>query len=105
MIGRDDSHQPETSHPGPDTPRRDHPNSKLKYYFVGLGGLWDCPGEHTDCVRDRYSWKFEDAPELHSWRLTYDPLLLDIFLIGNVLRREILDVSRYSTVEHRNTIH
>lgn len=67
--------------------------SPAKFYFVGFGGAKLCKsddwsGARVQSARDR------EPPEFHN-PLTryYNPLLLDIFLIGNMLRRMFLDVS------------
>lgn len=63
----------------------------VKYYYVDFGiSVFIPPGQEKfvtgDYGRDR------DPPELSSSQ-PYDPFKLDIFIIGNVLRKEFYAVS------------
>ncbi|KAI0088664.1 hypothetical protein BDY19DRAFT_1057302 [Irpex rosettiformis] len=69
-------------------------SSRVRYYFVGLGGLMDCPETVIECVRGHHS-KDQEPPEYRLYQ--HNPFILDVFLVGNMLRREILD--KYSNVE------
>ncbi|KAI0088683.1 hypothetical protein BDY19DRAFT_1071710 [Irpex rosettiformis] len=65
------------------------------YYFVGFGGAKRLTSYTNNTSRQHA--KDQEPPEFHN-RLcsSYDPLLLDIFLIGNMFRREFLD--KYSNI-------
>lgn len=84
MMGQDDGRasSPQDSFAS----RQGHSSSRVKYYFVGLGDLWDCSIQNTTCTCSHYLGNSQDAPDVNSWMLSYDPLALDIYLIGNILR-------------------
>ncbi len=63
-----------------------------KYYFVGFGGVIDCADEGKQCASGNYS-KDQEPPEFAGPLRLYNPLLLDIFLVGNMLLHDFLDVS------------
>lgn len=65
-----------------------------KYYFVGLGNAIPFTPGAKNC-RDESCSKDREPPEFEKNRLNigYNPFLLDLFLLGNMLRRQLLDVS------------
>lgn len=63
-----------------------------RYYFVGFGGTIDCADADILCASGRYS-KDQEPPEFSGPFCLYSPLLLDIFLVGNMLLHDFLDVS------------
>ena len=73
----------------PFIPRRD---AGVKYYFVDYGISSHFPtGSEAHLVLGR-DGRDQDVPEL-SDEVPYDPFKVDIFTIGNVLRREFCNVS------------
>ena len=68
--------------------------SRATYYFVGFRGAIACSPDYKFCTDSKNFTTDKEPPEFwHEYLTFYDPLLLDVFLIGNMLRREFLDVS------------
>ena len=68
--------------------RRDVPN--LKYYIIdfGISSSFNGPGPHLVLGQDGLD---QEVPELAGWN-PYDPFLVDIFTLGNVYKKEYLEV-------------
>lgn len=83
--------------PAPIIPRLD---VAVKYYFVDYGiSSYFPPGSQYQPVLGTRG-RDQDVPEL-SDDVPYDPFKVDIFTIGNVLRREYLNVGPHSPRAHR----
>jgi len=63
----------------------------VKYYFVDFGLSSYFPDAATLRLTTGSDGRDQDPPEL-SDTLPYDPFKLDIFIIGNMLRREFCEV-------------
>ncbi len=63
----------------------------VKYYFVDFGISVHCPTDSPKLVVGGYG-RDQDVPEL-SFDVPYDPFKLDIFILGNMFRRQICNVS------------
>ncbi|KIP07949.1 hypothetical protein PHLGIDRAFT_127369 [Phlebiopsis gigantea 11061_1 CR5-6] len=75
---------PDVSRIAPQLPRR---TARVKYYFIDFGISVHIPeGAPNRLVTGRLG-RDRDPPELHSDEL-YDPFKLDVFIIGNTLRKE-----------------
>ncbi|KAI0088685.1 hypothetical protein BDY19DRAFT_1008061 [Irpex rosettiformis] len=92
----------EDDHNRSSLPRQCQTSSKaasatMTYYFVGFRGAIEClPGDGRFTSEHQYT-KDQEPPEFRDEELPiYDPLHLDVFLVGNMLRREFLD--KYSNV-------
>lgn len=71
--------------------------SNEKYYFVDLGipsRFRDDDDERLAIGRDGFD---QDVPELKSKRL-YDPFLVDVFIIGNLVKKEFVQVSDFVSI-------
>lgn len=88
------------------TPARPFPRSRvpIKYYYVDYGlSVYIPPDIHPKLVLGDFG-RDQDVPEL-SLTVPYDPFKVDIFIIGNMLKRIFHDVSRYHQEEdHSVTI-
>jgi hypothetical protein len=82
--------------PAPTTPRLD---AGVKYHFVdyGISSYFPADSQPQPVLGDAGS--DQDVPELSDTE-PYDPFKVDIFSIGNVLRREFRNVGFRSPVAH-----
>ena len=79
----------DTSTPAPFRPRAMVP---VTYYFIDFGiSCWFIPGDTDRLVLGSKGLDGE-APEL-SDSVPYDPFRLDMFILGNLFRKQFLDVS------------
>ena len=75
---------PDTRRVAPQISRR---ATKVKYYFIDFGiSVHIAPDATNRRVTGRFG-RDQDPPELHS-DAEYDPFKLDVFIIGNTLRKE-----------------
>src|SRR5579863_7166255 len=82
--------------PAPTIPRLD---VGVKYYFVDYGiSSYFPPGTQRQLVDGKLG-RDQDVPELSN-DVPYDPFKVDIFTIGNVLRREYLNVGSHFPRAH-----
>lgn len=74
-------------HYAPSLSRQDHP---VKYYFIdfGISSYFD-PGVTPLVIGDQ--GRDKDPPELNNHR-PYNPFPLDIFILGNLYRKEFVEV-------------
>ena len=63
----------------------------VKYYFVDFGISSYHPDTAHPCLVTGSAGRDQDPPEL-SDKMPYDPFKLDIFIIGNMLKREFCQV-------------
>lgn len=82
----------DATHDAPHLTRFDHP---VKYYFIdfGISSYFD-PGTVPLVVGTQ--GRDKEPPELDDHR-PYNPFPLDIFILGNVYRREFLEVCCFSS--------
>jgi hypothetical protein len=67
----------------------------VKYYFIDFGISVYIPENIRSKLVTGFLGRDRDPPEL-SETIPYDPFKLDIFIIGNMLRREFQQVSMFS---------
>ncbi len=79
----------------PDTrtlaPQVSRKKGHVKYYYVDFGISVHLETDSPKLVTGGYG-RDQDVPEL-SFHVPYDPFKVDIFILGNMLRREIYNVS------------
>ena len=64
----------------------------VKYYFIDFGISVHLPGDLRSKLVTGIDGRDRDPPELSDTQ-PYDPFKLDIFIIGNMFRREFREVS------------
>ena len=69
--------------------------AKVKYYFIDFGISVHVPEDLRPKLFTGFLGRDRDPPEL-SRTVPYDPFKLDIFIIGNMLKREFQEVSSFS---------
>ncbi|PSR84479.1 hypothetical protein PHLCEN_2v5437, partial [Hermanssonia centrifuga] len=92
-------YHPVRSHHLPDAsalaPQRWRAKGHIKYYYVDFGISVHLPTDPPKLVVGGYG-RDQDVPEL-SFDVPYDPFKVDIFILGNMFKREIYD--NYSNVD------
>ncbi len=73
----------------------------IKYYYVDFGISVHLPTDSPKLVVGGYG-RDQDVPEL-SFDVPYDPFKVDIFILGNMFKREIYDVGRPHILWHSNS--
>lgn len=74
-----------------EAPRVSRTEAPVRYYFIDYDiSVFIPPDEHPKLVKGRKG-RDRDPPELSS-NEAYDPFKLDVFIIGNVFRKEFYDV-------------
>ena len=69
-------------------------SAPIKYYFIDFGLSVYVKDRKCTVLVLGSEGHDRDPPELHQGnRIPYDPYKLDVYLIGNVFRRILLDVS------------
>lgn len=71
--------------------------AKVKYYFIDFGISVYIPENLRPQMVTGFLGRDRDPPELSKGK-DYDPFKLDIFIIGNMLRREFQTVSIYAGI-------
>ena len=66
----------------------------VNYYFIDFGISVYLPGDLRSKLVTGIDGRDRDPPELSETQ-PYDPFKLDIFIIGNMLRREFQEVSLF----------
>lgn len=75
-------------------PSRSRLFAPLRYYYADFGiSVHIIPGQ-SPLVTGGYG-RDQEVPEL-SFTDRYDPFKVDVFILGNVFRKEILDVRRFT---------
>ena len=67
----------------------------VKYYYIDFGISVYLPGDLRSRAVTGFLGRDRDPPEL-SRREPYNPFELDIFIIGNMLKREFMVVSTFT---------
>ena len=109
-----DAMYPEGFHPVKTSFKRDYsgwathiPRSVagVRYYFADFGISVHIPEEEPQKYVTGALGRDQDPPEL-SETVPYDPFKLDVFIIGNMLKREFLDVTiPPSVITHKTHNH
>ncbi|PSR73557.1 hypothetical protein PHLCEN_2v10476 [Hermanssonia centrifuga] len=73
-------------------PQLSRAHGRIKYYYVDFGISVRLATDSPRLVTGGYG-RDQDVPEL-SFHVPYDPFKVDIFILGNMFRREIYNVSR-----------
>ena len=69
--------------------------AKVKYYFIDFGISVHVPENLQSRLVTGFLGRDRDPPELSGGK-AYDPFKLDIFIIGNMLKREFQEVTSFS---------
>ena len=75
-------------------PRRRRDVQGIKYYFIdfGISTRFEDDVKQEDRIVTGSDGQDQDVPELDD-RVPYNPFAVDIFTLGNVFRKQLIDVS------------